>query len=54
MTMLELLLAAAAGFGGPADIWASIVKDFSNIGEPAAFAAFMQVLMIDFRLHPLA
>ncbi|WP_118858097.1 YjbE family putative metal transport protein [Sphingomonas mesophila] len=49
--MIEFLLAAAhaapAGFGGPADMWASIVKDFSNITEPAAFAAFMQVLMID-------
>ena len=49
--MLEMLLAAAAatteGFGGPAGIWASIVKDFSNITEPAAFAAFVQVLMID-------
>ena len=49
--MIGMLLAAAAvtstGFGGPAEIWASIVKDFSNIGEPAAFAAFIQVLMID-------
>ncbi len=50
--MIEHLLAAAAattatGFGGPADIWAAIVKDFSNIGEPAAFTAFLQVLMID-------
>jgi YjbE family integral membrane protein len=49
--MIEMLLAAAGatteGFGGPAGIWASIVKDFSNITEPAAFAAFIQVLMID-------
>ena len=49
--MLDQLLAAAAatplGFGGPADIWASIVKDFSNITQPSAFAAFVQVLMID-------
>src|SRR5918995_5358944 len=49
--MIDMLLAAAAatteGFGGPAGIWASIVKDFSNITEPAAFAAFVQVLMID-------
>ena len=49
--MIEMLLAAAGatteGFGGPAGIWASIVKDFSNITEPAAFAAFVQVLMID-------
>ena len=50
--MIETLLAAAAattpaGFGGPADIWAAIVKDFSNITQPSAFAAFVQVLMID-------
>ena len=50
--MIELLLAAAAhgapaGFGSPADIWDAIVHDFSNITEPAAFAAFLQVLMID-------
>ena len=50
--MFEMLMAAAAattsaGFGSPVDIWASIVKDFSNITEPAAFAAFFQVLMID-------
>ncbi|WP_447933007.1 TerC family protein [Sphingopyxis fribergensis] len=48
--MLEFLVqagAAADGFGGPAGIWAAIVKDFSNITEPAALAAFVQVLMID-------
>jgi len=47
--MFELLLAAApaAGLGGPADMWAAIVNDFSNITEPAAFSAFLQVLMID-------
>ena len=50
--MIDLLLAAApaaapAGFGSPADIWNAIVLDFSNITEPAAFAAFLQVLMID-------
>ena len=49
--MFEMILAAAAtgaqGFGSPADIWASIVKDFSNIGQPAAFAVLIQVLMID-------
>lgn len=33
--------------GGPGDIWRAIVADFSNITEPAAFAAFLQVLMID-------
>ncbi|MCY7270923.1 MAG: TerC family protein [Sphingomonas bacterium] len=47
--MFELLLAAApaTGLGGPADMWAAIVNDFSNITEPAAFSAFLQVLMID-------
>lgn len=48
--ILEFLVqagAAADGFGGPAGIWAAIVKDFSNITEPAALAAFVQVLMID-------
>ncbi|MCY7280054.1 MAG: YjbE family putative metal transport protein [Sphingomonas bacterium] len=47
--MFELLLAAApaTGLGGPADMWAAIVYDFSNITEPAAFSAFLQVLMID-------
>lgn len=50
--MIELLLAAAgqavpAGLGGPAEMWGAIVKDFSNITEPAAFSAFLQVLMID-------
>lgn len=48
--ILEILThagAAASGFGGPGDIWAAIVKDFSNITSPAAFSAFLQVLMID-------
>ena len=49
--MLDLILAAAAehatGLGGPAEIWDSIVRDFSNIGQPGALAAFVQVLMID-------
>src|SRR5690606_29615196 len=49
--MIELLFGAAAstsaGFGGPAGIWDAIVHDFSNITEPAAFSAFLQVLMID-------
>ncbi|MDQ3246984.1 MAG: TerC family protein [Pseudomonadota bacterium] len=50
--MIDLLLAAAAhgapaGFGGPAGMWDAIVHDFSNITEPAAFSAFLQVLMID-------
>lgn len=50
--MIDLLTfaseaAQAPSLGGPAEIWAAIVKDFSNITEPAAFAAFLQVLMID-------
>jgi len=52
--MIDLLLAAAGtaaaaplDLGGPADMWAAIVKDFSNITSPAAFAAFLQVLAID-------
>jgi len=48
--MIDFLLLAAdsaSSLGGPGDIWAAIVKDFSNITEPAAFAAFVQVLMID-------
>ena len=47
--MFELLLAAApaAGLGGPGEMWAAIVNDFSNITEPAALSAFLQVLMID-------
>jgi YjbE family integral membrane protein len=45
--ILELLSAAAAMTPGPAGIWDAIVHDFSNITEPAAFAAFLQVLMID-------
>ena len=48
--ILEFLTQAAShagGFGGPAGMWDAIVKDFSNITEPAAFAAFLQVLMID-------
>ncbi len=50
--MIDLLLAAvhaapAAGLGGPADMWTAIVNDFSNITEPAALSAFLQVIMID-------
>lgn len=52
--MLDILAhAASAGgsfggdFGGPTGMWAAIVRDFANITEPAAFSAFVQVLMID-------
>ncbi|MBV7255760.1 TerC family protein [Pacificimonas sp. WHA3] len=33
--------------GGPAEIWAAIVRDFSDITSPSALSAFGQVLMID-------
>lgn len=48
--MLDLFTTAAAAAQGPgslATIWTHIVNDFSNIGSPAALAAFGQVLMID-------
>lgn len=45
--LLYFLAQAAPALGGPADIWQHIVNDFSNIGTPAAMAAFLQVLMID-------
>jgi YjbE family integral membrane protein len=32
---------------GPGEIWQSIIRDFSNLGDPAALAAFFQVLLID-------
>ena len=47
MNELLVLAAAAPELGGPVEIWGHIVHDFSNIGSPAAFAAFLQVLMID-------
>jgi YjbE family integral membrane protein len=39
--------AAPTGLGGPGDIWQSILRDFSNLDQPGAMAAFVQVLMID-------
>lgn len=49
MSIIALLAEAATaiGPGSPADIWQNILKDFSNITEPAALAAFGSVLMID-------
>jgi len=41
------ILASAAASGGPGQIWANVVHDFSNITSPSAFSAFLQVLMID-------
>jgi YjbE family integral membrane protein len=45
--LVFLATTAATSLGGPAEIWANIVKDFSNITEPGAFAVFMQVLLLD-------
>ena len=47
--MTDLLwIAANPGNGlGLGEIWQSIVRDFSNLGDPAALGAFAQVLMID-------
>jgi YjbE family integral membrane protein len=48
--MFDFLIATAAAatsLGGPAEIWQAIVKDFSNITDPSALAAFVQVLLID-------
>ena len=36
-----------AGDAAAPGVWGAIVHDFANIGEPAALAAFLQVLMID-------
>ena len=47
---MSAVAAAAPSLGSPADIWAHIVNDFSNIGSPSALAAFGQVLMIDILL----
>lgn len=45
--LLLTLSSAAPAVGGAAGIWDLIAADFSNIGTPAAMAAFLQVLMID-------
>jgi len=47
VTDLLLLAASIPSLGGPAEIWGHIVSDLSNLGSPAALAAFLQVLMID-------
>lgn len=49
--MVDLLILAgaegASGLGNLGEIWDSIVRDFSNLDQPGALAAFAQVLMID-------
>lgn len=47
MDIISILAAAAPAIQGPGEIWQHIVTDFSNIGTPAAFSAFVQVMMID-------
>ncbi len=44
---LSFLSVAATSLGTLTEIWAAIVHDFSNIGTPAAMAAFGQVVLID-------
>jgi YjbE family integral membrane protein len=48
--MLDFLLNLSAMGDGLGGIWNAIVHDFSNLTEPAALAAFGQVLMIDIML----
>ena len=48
--MLDFLFNFSAMDGGLGGIWNAIVHDFSNLTEPAALAAFGQVLMIDIML----
>ena len=45
--IIDFLSFGASAAGASPGIWASIVHDFSNITEPAAFSTFLQVLMID-------
>ena len=45
--LFALAATAVPSLGGPTEIWAAIVKDFSNITSPSALTAFLQVLMID-------
>lgn len=47
LTLIAAATSAVPSLGGPAEIWAAIVKDFANIGTPSALAAFLQVLAID-------
>ena len=48
--ILDLILNLSAGAGPVAGLWQAMVEDFRNIGEPAALAAFGQVVMIDLLL----
>jgi YjbE family integral membrane protein len=47
--LINLAWMSAQPGGGlaPGEIWQSILRDFSNLGDPTALAAFFQVLLID-------
>lgn len=48
--MASLVWIADGGSGsglGPGEIWHSIIRDFSNLSDPAALGAFFQVILID-------
>ena len=45
--MIVEMMNFAAGAAPSTGVWDAIVHDFSNITEPAAFTAFIQVLLID-------
>ena len=45
--LIATIATAAPSLGGPSEMWQAIVTDFSNITEPSAMAAFVQVLLID-------
>ncbi len=47
LDLFQVASTSAPTLGGFGDIWGHIVNDFSNITEPAAFTAFIQVLLID-------
>ena len=47
LLMTSLASVASSGLESPGGIWNAIVTDFSNIREPAAFSAFIQVILID-------
>jgi len=46
-SMMLIAAAGPSGLGSAGEIWQSILRDFSNLGEPGATAAFFQVLLID-------
>ncbi len=48
--LLDLILNLGAASGPISGLWAAMVEDFRNIGEPSALAAFGQVVMIDLLL----